>query len=397
MMRIAYCTIASADDLSRVQVLEQSLRRYHPGVEFHILLCEWPEVCKKVAASAGRQFLSPADIGCADWLSMAFYYDITEYNTALKPFLLETLLTQGYEAVIYLDPDIEVYGNLDDLPRLLRKYDAILTPHVCQPVPDDGKKPTMDQYIRAGQFNLGFIGISGSPEVRELLHWWQCVLVDRCLSDENSRFFVDQFWAAAIPSLLEKTFILRDPAYNMAYWNVFQRKLDYADGKWITDGGELKFFHFSGLSRDNLSQVSVHQNRVTAPVGSPLHKFLTQYFEKIQRQEWASFNDHIYSFARYNNGEPITNDERKAFLSMRRAERDGVGNPFDANGLPKNIVRIQCKPTLERNNDMSSKRVNLLNRRVEELEKLNAAMLTSLSWRVTAPLRRLHTLVTGRK
>ena len=346
-MRIGYCTIANTNDLSQVQVLEYSLHKFHPELDFHILLCESPEACNTVSAKTGRDFLTPAEVNCANWQQMAFYYDMSQFSTALKPFLLETLMNQGYDAVIYLDPNIEIYGRLDDLHLILNDHNAVLTPYVCRPVSDDGKKPTMDDYARAGQFNLGFIAISANNEVRELLRWWQSVMVDGYLFDKANHFNLDQFCAASIPSFLEKTFILRDPAYNMAYWNIFQRKLENNGEMWITDSGELKFFHFFGICHQDLTRISVHQDRVSAPIGTPLHNLLTSYFDKIQVQPWAIFRNHTYSFAFYYNGEPITIDERKAFLGMKPHERTEIGNPFETNNSPQNVIRIRCKELLD--------------------------------------------------
>ncbi len=338
--KIAYCTIACANYLGMVQVLEKSLLKQNPGAELHILLCERTEICQEISEKTGHQFYSPSEIGCDDWLHMAFYYDITEYNTALKPFFLELLMDKGYDTVFYFDPDIEIFSPLKEMESLFPKYDIVLTPHVCSPVPDDKKTPSMDSYIRAGQFNLGYLGLSNSVESRELLKWWQDICIEKCIFNVEHKYFVDQFWADIFPSFIEKTLILRDSAYNVAYWNIFQRELGHNDGKWTVDGNDLKFFHFSGLSRNDLTKVSIHQNRVTAPQGSDLHLLLSQYFEKINSQEWSVFSPLKYSFAKYSNGEQIHDDDRKKFLHLSRIERAEIPDPFNEFDVIKKIIQI---------------------------------------------------------
>lgn len=325
-MKIAYCTIASANYLPKVRVLEESLAAHNPGASFYILLCERPEVCNSMSKEVDRVFVSPDEV-CSDWLQMAFYYDITEYNTALKPYLLEYLMERGYDAVFYFDPDIEVFGSLTQLESLAEIHDLILTPHVCQPMPLDGLKPGIDEIIKAGQFNLGFIGISDSTEAKKALHWWQEACLEHCLFDGKRGLFVDQFWAAALPSFIQKFHCLRDSGYNMAYWNVFQRTLAIGDGRWMTDCGELKFFHFSGLA-ENLSQVSRHQNRVTAPSGSPLHEILASYRERTGNNEWSRHAKHVYSFSQYSDGQMISTDERRQFLQLSQIQRYVLADPF---------------------------------------------------------------------
>lgn len=326
-MKIAYCTIASANYLPRVRVLEESLATHRPGASLHVLLCERPEVCRALSEETGRPFTSPADV-CTDWLQMAFYYNVTEYNTALKPFFLEHLLDAGYDAVFYFDPDIEIFGSLEQMEALAATHDLILTPHICKPISIDGLKPGVAEIIRVGQFNLGYIGLSDSTETRNALRWWQGVCLEHCLFDVRNGYFVDQFWADILPSFIQKFYCLRDPAYNMAYWNVFQRSLALESGHWMTDSGELKFFHFSGLPKDNLARVSVHQNRVSASPGSPLYELLVSYTNKIANNVYSRFAQHPYSFGQYATGKVITPVERRLFLTLSRTKRLEFGDPF---------------------------------------------------------------------
>ena len=43
---------------------------------------------------------------------LAGIYDVTELATAVKPLLLRTLLDEGRDGSLYLDPDISIYGSL---------------------------------------------------------------------------------------------------------------------------------------------------------------------------------------------------------------------------------------------------------------------------------------------
>ncbi len=327
-MKIAYCTIASANYLPRVKVLADSLAAHQPGATFHVLLCEWPERCRDLSVQTGFEFLSPADV-CADWQHMAFSYDVTEFNTALKPFLLAYLLERHGDAVFYFDPDIEIFGSLDRLEALAAHHALILTPHVCEPVAMDGLRPGIDDIIRLGQFNLGFIGLRRNPQVDGALRWWQEVCIDYCVSDLQRGLFVDQFWAAALPSFIQDFHCLRDPEYNAAYWNIFQRPLERAPSGWLCQGRPLKFFHFSGLPQNDLTLVSRYQNRVDAIPGSALHMLLAQYAEGIANNTWSEFADQPYSFSRFNDGKEIGLALRRAFLDLPRSQRRQIAAPFD--------------------------------------------------------------------
>ena len=69
---------------------------------------------------------------------MAMIYDITELSTAVKPWLLRTLLDRGLTDVTYVDPDVQVFAPLDDISELAREHSIVLVPHTTQPIPRDG-------------------------------------------------------------------------------------------------------------------------------------------------------------------------------------------------------------------------------------------------------------------
>jgi hypothetical protein len=285
-MKIDFCTIASANYLPRVQGAGAIAQGISPGIQATYPACA--NILRKSPRfhqKAGRTFLAP-DAVCDDWQTLAFRYEITEYNTALKPYLLEFLLDAHCDAVIYLDPDIEVFSSLDSVLALFENHDLLLTPHFCLPVEVDGLRPGIDETIRAGVYNLGFIGISGSDETRRALRWWRNVCRDYCYFDADHRYFVDQFWAAALPAFIQRFHCLRDPGCNVAYWNVFQRRLARSGNRWLVDSDDLKFFHFSGLPED-LRLVSRHQNRVTTEPGTDLYELLANYRTKISENSWG--------------------------------------------------------------------------------------------------------------
>jgi hypothetical protein len=339
-MNIVYCTIASANYLPRVKVLADSLATHQPGAMLRVLMTEWPERCRELSAQTGTQFLSPADV-CPDWLQMAFSYDVTEFNTALKPFLLAHLLEQPGDAVFYFDPDIEIFGSLDRLEELAIDHALILTPHVSEPLAMDGLKPGMDEIIRLGQFNLGFIGLTRCAEVDRALRWWQDVCIDYCVTDLQRGFFVDQFWAAALPSFVQNFYCLRDPEYNVAYWNIFQRTLEPAENSWLCGGRPLKFFHFSGLPQHDLTLVSRYQNRVSATKGDALHMLLSNYARQIATNSWSGFPAQTYSFSRFRDGREIAMTERRAFLSLPRDRRREIADPFERTAHSPEQMHIQ--------------------------------------------------------
>ena len=179
---------------------------------------------------------------------MAVMYSVLELSTAVKPWLLRWMLRDDAEGALYLDPDMRVYAPLDDVFQAVRDHGLVLNPHFTDPMPRDGHKPNEQDILIAGSYNLGFIGIGSTTFADELLDWWGERLERDCIVDPERGFFVDQRWIDLVPGMAEDFHVLRDPGFNVAYWNLPTRTVSERDGTWYVNGDvPLKLFHFSGF------------------------------------------------------------------------------------------------------------------------------------------------------
>jgi hypothetical protein len=110
--RTAVCTICSKNYLHYARTLMGSLRAAHPEWAPYVLLVD--ELRGEVDP-AGEPF-TVVEVSALPLPSPAqflFRYTILEVNTAVKPWLLEWLFDQeeGFDRVVYLDPDILVYSG----------------------------------------------------------------------------------------------------------------------------------------------------------------------------------------------------------------------------------------------------------------------------------------------
>lgn len=172
-----------------------------------------------------------------------FQYSVLELNTAVKPWAMQYLLERGYEKVIYIDPDILLYGPLREVLGLLDSGASIvLTPHLLAPI-DDGARPTELDIRRAGTYNLGFCAVKKSPIALNMLSWWQTKLERDCVVDFERGVFVDQSWMDLVPGMFDGVEILRHPGYNVAYWNLAERLVQGDETDAVTvNGAPLVFF-----------------------------------------------------------------------------------------------------------------------------------------------------------
>lgn len=322
----AICTIVSKNYLAHARALVESYFRHHPGGRAFVLLADRIDGYFDPKAEK-FMLIEAADLGIPAFDQMAFRYNITEFNTAVKPFFLEYLF-ERYELpeLIYFDPDIYIYAPLTELARKLKDHPIVLIPHITDFL-DDGRQPDDVYILRAGVHNLGFIGLRDGTDSRRLLNWWKARLLRDCVIDFPRGVFVDQRWLDLVPGVFGNACVFRDAGHNVAYWNLSHRHLTCEEGLWKCNGVPLVFFHFSGLPMNELSAVSKHQDRISLSERPELRPLFQAYSDRLFSNGFAEVRTWPYAYGRFDNGEPIAD-------AVRCLWRDTDGetrwpNPFE--------------------------------------------------------------------
>jgi len=276
------------------------------------------------------QLVEVDGIGIPDLDWMAFRYTTLEFATAVKPFFLRYLLGQlGFERIVYLDPDILVFDDFTHIFELLKEHPIILTPHLLEPI-NDNLKPSELEILQAGVFNLGFIAVAKTPTTTAFLNWWSSRLKHGCLMEHSKSMHVDQRWVDLVPALFRDTYILTDPSWNVAYWNLHGRRVTSEGGKLLVNGSPLHFFHFSGFDADNPEVVSIHQNRWTM---SNLNKTTAELFHgyanELLTNGWSEFKQSVSAFEYFNDGHRIPEPARKFFRELEDSGKTFSVSPFE--------------------------------------------------------------------
>jgi hypothetical protein len=271
------CTIIARNYLAQARVLARSFNEVHPDGNCAVLVIDDPSGYID-GSREPFELLTIDDIGLPDPERMAAFYDIMEFSTAVKPWLLRTLLDRpGVESVSYLDPDIQVFSSLQKIEDEALEHGIVLTPHFTMPLPRDGKKPSEEDILLSGAYNLGFIGLGSGKTADALLDWWSERLESDCLNNPAEGYFVDQRWIDLAPSFWPGLFLLRETTYNIAYWNLPTRRLEVAGDDYTVDGEPLRFFHFSGYDPRRPRELSKHQTRVRLTSHPELQKICDAY------------------------------------------------------------------------------------------------------------------------
>jgi hypothetical protein len=221
----AACTIIARNYLSYATILAESYLRHSPGTRFYLLVVDG--LPGDVALPDGVRVVPAEQLQLPTFYEMAFKYDVTELCTAIKPAFLSLLLTEYAEgSVAYFDPDILVLRPLVELNEALVRSNILLIPHLLDPIPRDGHKPSEQDILIAGAYNLGFLALNAGAETSRLLAWWGDRLEDGCRVDPGRGLFVDQRWMDLVPSLFPSAATLRDATYDVAYWNLHSRPVE---------------------------------------------------------------------------------------------------------------------------------------------------------------------------
>lgn len=258
------------------------------------------------------------------FMELAFRYDMTCFNTAIKPPAFKYIFDR-YNAskVLYFDNDIWIMQPLTQIVSALEKYSLVITPHITEEIPLDGLRQDERQIMLAGQFNFGFVAASRSKSAFKFFDWWGQRLRLYGYAEPSKGMHFDQNWADLIVSYYpqEEYFILRDPRYNIAYWNLHYRgaHLYMENGRVMYDSEPAVFMHFSGMSSlldYDIETISRHQNRFKMVQFPNLRPIFEKYLEMLKAEDAMRWRHVPYGFGMFKDGTPIPYVVRTYFAEI---------------------------------------------------------------------------------
>lgn len=333
--RLDACTIVARNYLPYARVLAESLTAMHPECRVTVLVVDGqgdPSDRSRFRTLQLDDIMPDAD----ERSRQTFMYDVTELSTAVKPLLLRYLLAEGAPSVLYFDPDIEIFGPVDHLWSLAERHHVVLTPHVLTPIPDDGHEVSDLAVLRAGVFNLGFIGVGDGSD--DFLEWWTGRLRRHCLSDPCVGMFVDQRWldyvAAVFPHVVE-----RDEGLNVAYWNLHERRVVQTETGFTVNDTPLRFYHFSGFDPDVPYLLSRHQGsnpRALLSEQPAVQELCRRYAARLRAKGYGAVPV-PYAFSALPDGTHIDfvmrRLYRRALLQAEATHTPTPPSPFGSTGI----------------------------------------------------------------
>ena len=323
MNRLAVFTTGSCNRFGMARALMATVRRHYP--EADLFICAGDDAAGLIPPP-GCQLVSGADIGVPDWRQTCFAYDKMGLNCLLKPFMfLHLIVTLGYDRVIHCDTDMALFDRLHAVDAALDAgASLVLTPHLLAP-PAPADVPGPRGILMAGTYNTGFVAASNSDPARAALRWWAArVHEDGGVAPERGLVW-DQRWMDLVPGMFADVHITRDPAINAAYWNLPQRGLARDAAGWTVAGRPLALFHFSGFDPANPTRLTRHATSLPTPPPRGLAALLAEYAALLSVHHDAAESARPYAHARFASGTLIPPAARTLFHAHHR---DWPADPF---------------------------------------------------------------------
>lgn len=325
-MTKAVFTILSKNYMGQASALRRSFVSLHPDVKFYTLLIDRKDLSVETEFPE-HSILWAEDLGIPDFWRQSMKFDVIEWSTNVKPFAARQLL-KTHEKVLYLDPDLYFYRNIDWVFDELNRCSAVVTPHATTPIYDGHSQGDLE-WMRVGTFNLGFIGLAAGEETDRFLDWWG----ERCLSDgfleTASGVFVDQKWVTLAIGFFPGIKVLYHRGLNMAVWNLHERKLRQSLPTPILDNGEeLYFFHFSGFDYKHPENISKRQTRWTPGTLPAVEELMHDYRKRLDENRFADLAKQPYKGDFFLNGVSVTPLLRRIYATHYSRFKDA--DPYQA-------------------------------------------------------------------
>lgn len=330
MERMAAATVVGKNSLSLARVLAQSFRRYHPGIPFFVLLTDEIDGYFDPAAEPFR-LLGLADLQIPDLPRFRFQYSQQELTYAVTPFLLAHLLDRGVAGVAFLKQESLVLAELTPVLDLLRRHSIVLTPHLLAPLSGDAGIARELNILQSGVYNVGFLGVAETPTARAFLAWWKERLYEHCRHDIPHGVHFEQRWLDLVPAFFEDVEVVRDPGFNVAHWNLPERKVAI-DGESVTvDGHPCRFFRFSGFDPERPDAVTRYSPRLNAFNVGPAAEIFRRYMTLLKAEGYDETKRWPYAYGHFTNGAPVADRARRLYQRLGD-EAKRFGDPFETTG-----------------------------------------------------------------
>jgi hypothetical protein len=130
------------------------------------------------------------------------------------------------------------------------------------------------------------------------LDWWKTLMVKMAFNKPDEHLFTDQIWFNTVHSFFDDVYINKNPGYNVAYWNLIERRVEEREGLYYVNGEALVVFHFAKYKIEEPEKMVDFQNIflsfATFPELKPVFK---RYYEGLVEAGYEKIKATPYPFS----------------------------------------------------------------------------------------------------
>jgi len=185
-----------------------------------------------------RSRLLPADVAARE-----HEYARNEFCWRCKPLAIRRAMEEAAtdEWVVYLDSDMLVFGDIDQILERNAKSDVCLTPH-------RSSADFMRYQASSGFYNAGFVAFRNNQRGIEALDWWDKRCSERCSMVPTDNSYADQKYLEYMEEKFDFVNSVDDPGLNAAPWNIENYDIGKSDtGQIKLNEADLFLYHFQGM------------------------------------------------------------------------------------------------------------------------------------------------------
>jgi hypothetical protein len=113
----------------------------------------------------------------------------------------------------------------------------------------------------------------------------------------DEHLFTDQLWMTAVPSFFDDLFINKNSGYNVAFWNLLERKVSKNENAWLVNNEPLIFFHYSKYNiEDPLKLVNFNHPYLSFTQFPELKPIFEKYRKSLLEAGYEQFKTLAYPF-----------------------------------------------------------------------------------------------------